>query len=207
MTITKQRRTHDASVQVVDAKKAILGKLAAVVAKKLLEGEKITVVRAEELVISGHEHRNYINFKSYLGKHCNTNHRHGFHHFRAPGKIFRKAVRGMLPRYTKRGEEALARLCVYEGVPAQFAAKKLLTCPRVTQHVLTQSTKFTRVGTLGARFGWKYADVIAAQETKRRAALSVAYESTKRAMKAKATATKKLATELAAVEARYAKFL
>ena len=81
-------------------------------------------MRCDEIFISGHKARNFINFQSYLNKHTNTNREHGFHHFRAPGKIFKKAVRGMTPRKTIRGEEALSRLQVYEGIPSELASKK-----------------------------------------------------------------------------------
>merc|ERR1711970_1029547 len=136
----------------VDSKNHILGKLAAVVAKHLLEGHYVVVVRCEGINISGHKHRNFINFQSYLNKHCNTNQNHGFHHHRAPGKIFKKAVRGMVPRKTKRGEEALSRLTVYEGIPKELHNKHFMSAPQALKHLQTSSAKFTSLLEISERF-------------------------------------------------------
>jgi large subunit ribosomal protein L13Ae len=38
--------------------------------------------------------------------------------------IFKKAVRGMLPRKTKRGEIAMSKLTVFDGVPQPYNVKK-----------------------------------------------------------------------------------
>jgi large subunit ribosomal protein L13Ae len=40
-------------VTIVDGKGHLLGRLASIVAKQLLQGKKIVVVRAEQIVISG----------------------------------------------------------------------------------------------------------------------------------------------------------
>ena len=51
-------------------------------------------------------------FSRYIRKRMQTNPRKGPFHFRAPSKIFYKAVKGMIPHKTKRGTAALERLKV-----------------------------------------------------------------------------------------------
>ena len=100
---------------VIDARGHLLGRLAAIVAKTTLQGQRVVVVRCEGLVISGNFYRNKLKYLEYLRKRMNTNPKKGPYHFRAPSKIFWKAVRGMLPHKLHRGKEALDRLKTFEG--------------------------------------------------------------------------------------------
>lgn len=84
---------------VIDGRGHLLGRLASVVAKYLLQGGKVVVVRCEELNLSGHFYRNKIKFLAYLRKRCNVNPARGPFHFRAPSRIFYKAVRGLYDLY------------------------------------------------------------------------------------------------------------
>lgn len=72
----------------------MVGRLASVVAKNLLQGGKVVVVRCEELNLSGHFYRNKVKYLAYLRKRCNINPARGPFHFRAPSRIFFKSVRG-----------------------------------------------------------------------------------------------------------------
>ena len=53
---------------VIDGKGHLLGRLASTVAKQLLNGQKIVVVRCEGLNISGEFFRAKLNYLSYLRK-------------------------------------------------------------------------------------------------------------------------------------------
>ncbi|EME32064.1 60S ribosomal protein L16 [Galdieria sulphuraria] len=154
---------------IVDAKGHLLGRLASVVAKEILSGQQIVVVRCEELNISGDHHRHKLKFKSYLRKRMNTNPSRGPYHHRSPSKIFFKAVRGMVPRRIPRGSAALSRLKVFEGVPPPYDRMKRMVVPQALRVVrLRPDRKYTHVGTLASQVGWKYADVIKRLEQKRK---------------------------------------
>jgi Ribosomal protein L13 len=56
--------------------------------------------------------------------------RGGPFHFRAPSRIFYKAVRGMIPHKTARGAAAMERLKVFEGVPPPYDKKKRVVVPQ-----------------------------------------------------------------------------
>jgi large subunit ribosomal protein L13Ae len=92
---------------VIDAKGHLLGRLASYIAKELLQGQRIVVVRSEGINISGSLFRNKVKFAEFLNKRLNHNPKRGFVHYRAPSRIFWRAVRGMLPHKTPRGAAAL----------------------------------------------------------------------------------------------------
>ncbi|KIY96173.1 60S ribosomal protein L13a-1 [Monoraphidium neglectum] len=81
--------------QVIDARAHMLGRLASIVAKQILAGHQIVVVRAEEITISGGLVRQRMKYSRFLQKRHNTNpNRAGPWHFRAPSRIFWRTVRG-----------------------------------------------------------------------------------------------------------------
>ncbi|EFA84148.1 S60 ribosomal protein L13a [Heterostelium album PN500] len=154
---------------VVDAKGHLLGRLASKVAKELLCGQKVVVVRCEELVISGPLYRNKLKWASFLNLTCNTNHARGQRHNRSPSKIFWRAVRGMLPHRTPRGMLALHRLKMFEGCPAPYDRVKKMVVPEALRVVkMNPCRKFTVLGQLAQQVGWKYRDVVAKLEVTRK---------------------------------------
>lgn len=154
---------------VIDCKDHLLGRLASVIAKELLNGTKIAAVRTENICISGSFMRNKIKYHYFLDKRKNTNPRAGPFHFRSPSKILWRTVRGMLPHKTKRGTAALKRLKVYEGVPPPFDQTKRVVVPEAYRAVrLRPGRKYTVLGRLSAEVGWKYRDVVARLENKRK---------------------------------------
>ncbi|OBU83397.1 50S ribosomal protein L13, partial [Enterococcus faecium] len=102
---------------IIDARGHLMGRLAAVVAKTILQGQRVVVVRCEGINISGNFFRSKLKYLDYLKKRCNVKPSRGPFHFRAPSKVFYKTVRGMVPHKLTRGKEALARLKVFEGIP------------------------------------------------------------------------------------------
>lgn len=83
-------------------------------------------------------------------------------HFRAPSRIFYKAVRGMIPHKTARGAAAMERLKVFEGVPPPYDKKKRVVVPQALRILrLKPGRKYCTVGRLSHEVGWKYQDVVA----------------------------------------------
>merc|ERR1712226_1591722 len=145
-----------------------MGRLASFVAKEALLGQKVVVVRCEELVISGSFIRNKLKLLMKRNKRMNTNPRKGPFHHKSPSDVFR-VVRGMLPHVWYRGSAAFQRVKAVEGIPDPFDQVKKMVVPdalRVTR--LRPGRKYTDLGKLAAELGWGYADVVAAYENKRR---------------------------------------
>nr|WIG64892.1 ribosomal protein L13 [Agasicles hygrophila] len=153
----------------IDGKGHLLGRLAAIVAKTLLQGNKVTVVRCEQLNISGNFYRNKLKFMSFLRKRCNVNPARGPFHFRAPSRIFWKTVRGMVPHKTERGKQALRKLKAYEGIPPPYDRRKRVVVPGALRVIcLKPGRKFCHVGRLSHEVGWKYQTVVRTLENKRK---------------------------------------
>ena len=97
-------------VIIIDGKGHLLGRLASIVAKELLSGQRIVVVRTERINISGSLFRNKIKYSEFKRKKMVHNPRRGATHYRSPSRVFWRAVRGMLPHKTPRGAAALGIL-------------------------------------------------------------------------------------------------
>jgi len=154
---------------VIDGRGHLLGRLASIVAKSLLQGQKVTVVRCEGINVSGNLYRNKMKYQDFLAKRMNTNPSRGPFHFRAPSKIFWRAVRGMLPHKMSRGQQALDRMRVFEGIPPPFDKLKRVVVPSALRVLrLNPRRKYCELTRLSSEVGWKYAKVIDALEAKRK---------------------------------------
>ena len=109
---------------VIDCHNHLLGRLASIVAKELLAGQRVVCTRCEGINISGSFYRNKLKFLDKMRKCTNTNPAHGPFHFRAPGRIFYRVIRGMIPHKTHRGKCAMERLKCFEGIPAPYDKMK-----------------------------------------------------------------------------------
>lgn len=103
---------------VVDATDLVLGRLAGEVAPRLLDGEEIRVVNAEAAIISG-KRRDIVD--RYKAKREKGTPRKGPKYPRAPDRILKRTIRGMLPDQQPRGRDALKRLKVYISTPDELA--------------------------------------------------------------------------------------
>ncbi|ODV76832.1 ribosomal protein L13 [Suhomyces tanzawaensis NRRL Y-17324] len=182
-------------VIVIDGKGHLLGRLASIVAKQLLNGQKITVVRCESLNISGEFFRNKLKYHDYLRKSTRYNKRKGPFHFRAPSRILYKAIRGMIPHKTARGQAALERLKVFEGIPPPYDKKKRVVVPQALRVLrLKPGRKYTTVGKLSSAVGWKYESIVDKLEEKRKLQ-AAEYYAKKKALTKKVEAAKATTAE------------
>lgn len=181
---------------IIDGRGHLLGRLASTVAKTLLQGQKVVVVRCEGINISGSFYRNKLKYLAFLRKKCNVNPARGPYHFRAPSKIFWRTVRGMMPHKTKRGDAALDNLRVVEGIPPPFDKKKRMIVPSALRtNRLNPRRRYCSVGRLSHEVGWKYQNVIETLELKRKAKASVHYARKKNEAKLTAEAKKLVAKQ------------
>ncbi|KAJ8647039.1 hypothetical protein MRB53_000062 [Persea americana] len=176
---------------VVDARHHMLGRLASIVAKELLNGQKVVVVRCEEICLSGGLVRQKMKYLRFLRKRMNTKPSHGPIHFRAPAKILWRTIRGMIPHKTKRGAAALARLKAYEGVPSPYDRMKRMVIPDALKVLRLQpGHKYCLLGRLSSEVGWNYYDIIKELEEKRKTRSQIAYERKKQLNKLRVKAEK-----------------
>jgi large subunit ribosomal protein L13 len=138
----------------VDATDQILGRMAAAVAKKLLEGYRVYIFNAEKAVISGDPLRVFQGYRVWwkIKVHVNP-YKWGPQRPRSPIAIVKKAVYGMLPKNKQKGREAMRRLKVYIGVPEEFKGKPMVRFGFADARRLAH--KFIRVGELARLLGWR----------------------------------------------------
>ncbi|MEM2739298.1 MAG: 50S ribosomal protein L13 [Candidatus Bathyarchaeia archaeon] len=135
---------------IVDASGHILGRLASFIAKKLLEGYRISVVNAERAVVSCTSEKSVVEeWKVFLqiGRY-----RAGPFHPRRPDRILCRAVRGMLPYRTDRGRRAYRRLKVYIGFPEELRSYKVLEIPEAKADKLR--CRYITLAELAESIGW-----------------------------------------------------
>ncbi|KAG5731203.1 60S ribosomal protein L16 [Termitomyces sp. T112] len=162
--------TFSSTPIVIDGKGHLLGRLASIISKQILSGQKIVVVRCEEINISGSFFRNKLRYHNFLHKrHIVNPTRSGPFHHRAPSKILYRAIRGMVPHKTPRGAAALERLKLFEGVPPPYDRKKRMVVPEALRVLrLKPGRKYCTVKRLSHEVGWGYKDVVDRLEEKRK---------------------------------------
>ena len=154
---------------IIDGRGHLLGRLASVVAKELLNGQRVVVVRCEKINISGSLFRTTLKRQEVVGRRINTNPRRGFVHYKSPSRMFWKSLRGMLPHKTAKGHAALARLKVFEGIPFPYDHKKRVVVPEALKVLrLKAHRKFCSLGDLSAKMGWTKQSLVNSLEEKRK---------------------------------------
>ncbi|XP_077946130.1 large ribosomal subunit protein uL13 isoform X1 [Gasterosteus aculeatus] len=185
-------------VLLLDGRGHLLGRLAAIVAKQVLLGHKVVVVRCEGINISGNFYRNKLKYLAFLRKRMNTNPSRGPYHFRAPSRMFWRTVRGMLPHKTKRGQAALDRLKVFDGIPPPYDKRKRMVVPAALKIVRLKPTrKFALLGRLAHEVGWKYQAITATLEEKRKEKSKLRYTKQKTLFKLTKVAEKNVESKIA----------
>ncbi|KON32238.1 hypothetical protein AC478_00790 [miscellaneous Crenarchaeota group-1 archaeon SG8-32-3] len=142
-------QTIKKQVTLVDADGLILGRMASVVAKKLLNGEKIIVVNAEKAVISGKKKNKVAEAKEFLEVGAP---KRGPFHYRRPDRILRKTVRGMVPFKKPKGKNALKKLKVFISVPEDLKDQQLMSIEEA-QAAKLNGPYFT-LADLAKEIGW-----------------------------------------------------
>jgi large subunit ribosomal protein L13 len=142
----------DADV-VVDARDCILGRVSSKVAQRVLDGETVAVVNAERAVITGNEEATMETYhtRAELGSDS------GPYYPKRPDRIFKRAIRGMLPYKTEDGREAFANVRVYVGNPYERDDVESVVLDGTSLDRLS-NIKFTTLGeiseSLGANVTW-----------------------------------------------------
>ncbi|MEM1684232.1 MAG: 50S ribosomal protein L13 [Nanopusillaceae archaeon] len=141
----------------INAEGHILGRLASHVAKLLLEGNKVYVVNAEKIIITGkwktvlEEWRHKILERGDWIK--------GPFYPKRPERIFRRVVRGMLPKNSK-GRSAMKNLKVYIGVPEEFLNMQFISFKDSLIYEKIKNSKrkiwYVELGTISKHLGAKF---------------------------------------------------
>jgi len=176
---------------IIDGRGHLEGRLASIVAKELLSGQRVTIVRCEQILKSGSLKRNHIIRQDVMKKRINTNPRRGFMHWKAPSRIFWKCTRGMLPHKLARGAAALGKLKVFEGIPFPYDQKKRMVIPDALRTLRLKARRnYCSLGDLASITGWTKADIVADLESKRKVKSEVFYNAKQKKIEARENAAK-----------------
>lgn len=137
---------------VVDGTDLIAGRLCSNVAKLLLQGNKVSIVNCENIMISGTRKNILGEYKKFLEIASILHPKHGPYHPRRPDTIISRMVRGMLPRKKSSGQDALKRLRAYIGVPNELKSFEKIQFDNAK--IRKSNAYYTSMAELGRNVGW-----------------------------------------------------
>lgn len=138
-------------VTVIDARNLIYGRLASCVAEKILDGEEVVVLNAEQLIITGEKPKIFKDFKAKVDRGDITK-RKGPYYPRRADLLFKRCVRGMIPWQSTTGREAYRRLHVFVGSPKQFEDSEKVRPEEANRPI---GAKFVTLGEVAGFLGSK----------------------------------------------------
>lgn len=145
---TAAKNLPDTKPVIIDATNLVVGRMASVVAHRLLHGDKIVVVNAEQALVTGT--RDAV-IREFREKHDRGTPRKGPYYPRHPDRVVKRIIRGMLPYQRGNGRAAFRRLRVYIGVPEDVKGT-----PITIEDAKTRAASVVSIGeisrTLGAKF-------------------------------------------------------
>ncbi len=137
---------------VVDGTDHIAGRLSANVAKLLLKGNRVSIINAEKIMISGSRSNIISEYRDFLEISSILHPKHGPFHPRRPDTIISRMIRGMLPKDKPSGKAALQRLRAYIGVPKELRSFEKIQFEKAT--IRKSSANYTTMAELGRTIGW-----------------------------------------------------
>ncbi|CAI8042727.1 50S ribosomal protein L13 [Geodia barretti] len=137
---------------VVDATDHVAGRLASFTAKQLLQGNRVSLVNCENIMLSGSRRNIVGEYKKFLEIGSIINPKHGPFHPRRPDTIITRMVRGMLPRTKTSGIEAHKRLRAYIGVPKPLKTTKKTQFDKAK--IKRPAADYVTMAELGRTVGW-----------------------------------------------------
>ena len=146
----KMETSMKSRVTLVNAEGLIVGRMCSKVAKRLLNGEEVTILNAEKAVFSGKKKAKILEAHIFLEVGAPVR---GPFHYRRPDRFLRKTVRGMVPFKQPKGKEAYKRLRVFMGVPLDLRGKEMITFEEASSTNL-KGPHFT-LGELAKEIGWR----------------------------------------------------
>ncbi len=136
----------------INAQGLIVGRLSSIVAKKLLEGDEVTIINAEKAVLSGAKAMTFAEYKQAVDRGTKEK---GPYFPKRPDAIIKRAIRGMLPYKAQRGKDAMARLRIYIGLPSELQGQQATTLEKASVDRLS-SYKYMELGELSKQLGAKF---------------------------------------------------
>ncbi|MDH4123047.1 MAG: 50S ribosomal protein L13 [Thermoplasmata archaeon] len=137
-------------MRVIDADGLVLGRMCSTVAKNLLEGEEITIVNADKVLISGNRKSIMEEYERSRGQ--GKVHKGPFYP-RMPDSILKRTVSRMMQHRKAHGKAAMSRLTVHIGVPPEFKDAKF---EKIETAMKADLKKYMTLGDVSRELGAKF---------------------------------------------------
>lgn len=136
-------------VTVIDGKDHILGRLSSNIAERIMDGEYIVVVNAQDILITGNKATTFADYKhrASLGQT-----RKGPFFPRRADLLFKRTVRGMIPFRKTSGREAYRRIHAFVGIPREYQDMEMET---IETAMRLTTGKYTDLGAVAGFLGSK----------------------------------------------------
>jgi len=134
----------------IDAEGLIVGRMASIVAKRILNGEEVNVINAENAIITGRKGLLIEDYRTKRNLQNKQNPENNPKYPNLPHLFVRRLIRGMLPWKTARGKEAFRRLRVYTGNPENLKDFEDIKAAKPGNLV-----RYMRIGKLCKQLGWQ----------------------------------------------------
>lgn len=139
-------------MSVIDAKGAVVGRLATHVAKLALDGKSVSIINIQDAIISGDPVKIQEKYLARRGLHSKSNPEHSVKWPRRPDLLFKKIVSGMLPKHSPRQKLALSRIRVFLGHPEGLVVESK---PHPKEGHKKITSKYLTLMQLCNHLGWK----------------------------------------------------
>ena len=104
----------------VDASGLVAGRLSSTIAKKMIEGETVVIVNAENAVMVGRREEIVAKYKKKVDATVHSNPHYGPKYERIPSRILKRMIKGMLPNKKTTAARIMTQLKIYNGVPKEL---------------------------------------------------------------------------------------
>lgn len=136
---------------IIDAKDAVLGRLASKVSKKAKSGEELTIINSEEAIITGNKEQI---LKKYKQRYERGSKDWGPHFPRVPDRIVKRTIKGMLPHKKEKGKKALNNIQVEMGKPKQIDIESAKNMAKASEKTLA-SNRYVKIKEISKYLGWQ----------------------------------------------------
>ncbi len=137
---------------VVDGSDLVAGRLCSNVSKLLLQGNNVSIVNCDKIMMSGKRKSIVEEYKTFLKIGSIINPLNGPYHPRRPDTMISRMVRGMLPRKKPSGQAALKRLRAYVGIPKELRSFEKIQFDNAK--IKRSNAYYTSMAELGRTIGW-----------------------------------------------------
>jgi len=137
----------------INGENLVSGRLASVVAKKVIKGELVTIVNAEKVIIVGTTSSILPKYKQRVDARVLSNPHYGPKYDRIPSKMLKKTIKGMLPAKSRTNEKLLKQIKIYNLVPKDIDVTKAETIEKMKYG---QKGDFMYLGDVAKSLGGKW---------------------------------------------------